>query len=166
MTDAPSDGIVDVQTSGPKTLTVVLHDPNAFSQRCRLRSVKTNKYVNQASGSNEIRNAIIADKRAVLNGQSRKLRADLDELIGEARFYVSGVNITDSVSGSGKVAIECAVGELVRRSYTGLQQIVQNYTDRDVYNSCLPAQSMIDLPLPEYAQTVLSWIGIMVRATR
>ena len=160
VTDAPSGGIVDVQTSGPKTLTVVLHNPNAFLNDVAL-FVKTNKYVNQASGSNEIRNAIIADKRAVLNAQSRKLRADLDELIGEARFYVSGVNITDSVSGSGKVAIECAVGELVRRSYTGLQQIVQNYTDRDVYKSCLPAQSMIDLPLPEYAQTVLSWIGIV-----
>lgn len=159
VTDA-SSGILDVPTSGPKTLAVVLHDSNAFLNDVAL-FVKTNKYVNQASGSNEIRNAIIADKRAVLNAQSRKLRADLDELIGGARFYVSGVNITDSVSGSGKVAIECAVGELVRRSYTGLQQIVKNYTDRDVYNSCLPAQSMIDLPLPEYAQTVLSWIGII-----
>lgn len=159
VTDAPS-GIVDVPTSGPKTLAVVLRDPNAFLNDVAL-FVKTNKYVNQASDSSEIRNAIIADKRAMLNAQARKLRTDLDELIAEAQFYVSGVDITDSVSGSGKVAIECAVGELVRRSYTGLQQIVQNYTDRDVYNSCLPAQSMIDLPLPEYAQTVLGWIGIM-----
>ena len=51
--------------------------------------------------------------------------------------------------------------ELVRRSYTGLQQIKANYTDGDVFNSCLPAQTLIDAPLPEYAQTVLNWVGLM-----
>lgn len=158
VTDAPSD--IDVPASGPKTLTVVLRDSNAFLNDVAL-FVKTNKYVNQASGSGEVRSAIISDKRAMLNAQSRKLRTDLERLIGEAHFYVSGVDVTDAVSGSGRSAVECAMGELVRRSYTGLQQIVQNYTDRDVYNSCLPAQSMIDLPLPEYAQTVFSWIGLL-----
>lgn len=158
VTDAPSD--IDVPASGPKTLTVMLRDSNAFLNDVAL-FVKTNKYVNQASGSGEVRSAIISDKRAMLNSQSRKLRTDLERLIGEARFYVSGVDVTDAVSGSGRSAVECAMGELVRRSYTGLQQIVQNYTDRDVYNSCLPAQSMIDLPLPEYAQTVFSWIGLL-----
>ena len=53
------------------------------------------------------------------------------------------------------------MAELVRRSYTGLQQIKANYTDSDVYNSCLPAQTIIDAPLPEYAQTVLNWVGLM-----
>lgn len=158
VTDAPSD--INVPASGPKTLTVVLRDSNAFLNDVAL-FVKTNKYVNQASGSGEVRSAIISDKRAMLNAQSRKLRTDLERLIGEARYYVAGVDVTDAVSGSGRSAVECAMGELVRRSYTGLQQIVQNYTDRDVYNSCLPAQSMIDLPLPEYAQTVFSWIGLL-----
>ena len=158
VTDIPSD--IDVPVSGPKTLTVALRESNAFLNDVAM-FVKTNKYVNQASGSGEVRNTIISDKRAMLNAQSRKLRTDLERLIGEARFYVSGVDVTDAVSGSGRSAVECAMGELVRRSYTGLQQIVQNYTDRDVYNSCLPAQSMIDLPLPEYAQTVFSWIGLL-----
>lgn len=157
--DGPS-GLVDVPTSGPKTLTVALRDSNAFLNDAAL-FVKTNKYVNQASNSGEVRGAIIDDKRTMLTAQSRKLRADLEEMIGEARFYVSGVDITDAVSGSGKSAIECAMGELVRRSYTGLQQIRQNYTDADVYNSCLPTRSMFELPLPEYAQTVLSWVGLM-----
>lgn len=158
VTDIPSD--IDVPVSGPKTLTVALRESNAFLNDVAM-FVKTNKYVNQASGSGEVRNTIISDKRAMLNAQSRKLRTDLERLIGEARFYVSGVDVTDAVSGSGRSAVECAMGELVRRSYTGLQQIVQNYTDRDVYNSCLPAQSMIDLPLSEYAQTVFSWIGLL-----
>ena len=158
VTDIPSD--IDVPVSGPKTLTVALRESNAFLNDVAM-FVKTNKYVNQASGSGEVRNTIISDKRAMLNAQSRKLRTDLERLIGEARFYVSGVDVTDAVSGSGRSAVECAMGELVRRSYTGLQQIVQNNTDRDVYNSCLPAQSMIDLPLPEYAQTVFSWIGLL-----
>lgn len=157
--DGPS-GLVDVPVSGPKTLTVALRDSNAFLNDAAL-FVKTNKYVNQASDSGEVRGAIIADKRTMLNAQTLKLRADLERLIGEARFYVSGVDVTDAVSGSGKSAIECAMGELVRRSYTGLQQIGQNYTDTDVYNSCLPTRSMFELPLPEYAQTVLSWVGLM-----
>lgn len=159
VTDAPS-GIADIPASGPKTLTVALHDPNAFLNDVAM-FVKTNKYVNQASGTGEVRGTIISDKRAMLNGQSRKLRSDLEGLIGEARFYVSGVDVTESVSGTGKTAVECAMGELVRRSYTGLQQITQNYSESDVYNSCLPAQMIIDLPLPEYAQTVLSWISLM-----
>lgn len=157
--DNPS-GLADVPVSGPKTLTVALRDSNAFLNDAAL-FVKTSKYVYQASNSGEVRDAIIADKRTMLNAQTLKLRADLERLIGEARFYVSGVDVTDAVSGSGKSAIECAMGELVRRSYTGLQQIGQNYTDADVYNSCLPAQSMFELPLPEYAQTVLSWVGLM-----
>ena len=159
VTDAPS-GISDIPTSGPKTLTVALRDSNAFLNDVAL-FVKTNKYVNQASSTGEVRGTIIADKRTMLNGQSRKLRSDLESLIGEARFYVSGVDITESVSGTGKTAVECAMGELIRRSYTGLQQITQNYSDSDVYNSCLPVRTIVDLPLPEYAQTVLNWIGLM-----
>lgn len=159
VTDAPS-GISDIPASGPKTLTVVLHNPNAFLNDVALY-VKTNKYVNQASDMGEVRGTIIADKRAMLNGQYRKLRSDLERSIGEALFYISGVDVTETVSGTGKTAIESAMSELVRRSYTGLQQIVKNYSDSDVYNSCLPAQPIIDLPLPEYAQTVLSWIGLM-----
>ncbi len=52
----------------------------------------------------------------------------LEGLIGEARFYVSGVDVTESVIGTGKTAVECAMGELVRRSYTGLQQITDSVT--------------------------------------
>ena len=159
VTDAPS-GISDIPASGPKTLTVALHDPNAFLNDVAL-FVKTNKYVNQASGTGEVRGTIIADKRAMLNEQYRKFRTDLEGLIGDARFYVSGVDVTESVNGTGKTAVERAMGELVRRSYTGLQQIAQNYSDSDVYNSCMSAQTIIDLPLPEYAQTVLSWIGLI-----
>lgn len=159
VTDAPS-GIAAIPPSGPKTLTVALHNPNAFLNDVAL-FVKTNKYVNQASGAGEARATIIADKRAMLNGQARKLRSDLEGLIGEAHFYVSGVDISESVYGTGKTAVECAIRELVRRSYTGLQQITQQYSDSDVYNSCLPAPTIINLPLPEYAQTVLSWISLM-----
>lgn len=158
LTESPA-GITGTPASGPKTLTVMLRDPNGFLNDVAIL-VKTRKYVNVASGTGEVRNAIIADKREALNAQSRKLRADFEEMIGEARFFVAGVEVTDTVGGSGKAAIECAMGELVRRSYTSLQQIGQIYTDRDIYNSCLPEQSIFEAPLPEYAQTVLNWVGL------
>lgn len=158
-TDAPA-GIGDVPASGPKTLTVALRDPDGFLNDVAT-FVKTKKYVNIASDAGELRQAIIADKRSTLNEQARKLRADLEELIGGARFFVAGVEVTDEVGGTGKGAVEAAMSELVRRSYTGLQQIKANYTDGDVFNSCLPAQTLIDAPLPEYAQTVLNWVGLM-----
>ena len=157
-------GIGGIPPSGPKTLTVALRDPNGFLNDVATY-VKTTKYVNMASGTGEVRAAIIADKRAALNEQYRKLRDDLGEMLGEALFLVAGVEVTDTVSGTGKTAVECAMGELVRRSYTGLQQIKKNYTDTDVYNSCMPAQSILDLPLPEYAETVLSWIGLVGSAS-
>lgn len=159
VTDAVA-GIGGIPVSGPKTLTIALRNSDGFLNDVAMFE-KTSKFVNVASGAGEVRNAIIADKRATLNEQSRKLRSDLEELIGKARFFVAGVEVTDSIGGSGKAAVDCAMNELVRRSYTGLQQIVQDYSDRDVYNSCLPAQTIIDAPLPEYAQTVLDWIGLM-----
>ncbi len=153
-------GIGDIPPSGPKTLTVALREPNGFLNDVATY-VKTTKYVNTASSTGEVRAAIIADKRAALHEQYRKLRSDLDRMLGEARFLVAGVEVTDAVTGTGKTAVECAMGELIRRSYTGLQQIRANYNDADVYNSCLPAQAMLDVALPEYAQTVLSWIGLV-----
>ena len=63
VTDAPS-GIADIPASGPKTLTVALHDPNAFLDDVAM-FVKTNKYLNQASGTGEVRGTIISDKRAM-----------------------------------------------------------------------------------------------------
>lgn len=159
VTDAPA-GIGDIPASGPKSLTVALRDPDGFLNDVAI-FVKTGKYVNIASDSGELRQAIIADKRSTLNEQARKLRADLEELIGGARFFVAGVEVTDEVGGTGRGAIDAAMSELVRRSYTGLQQIKANYTDGDVFNSCLPAQTLIDAPLPEYAQTVLNWVGLM-----
>ena len=158
-TDAPA-GIGDIPVSGPKTLTVALRDPDGFLNDVAT-FVKTSKYVNIASDTGELRQAIIADKRSTLNEQARKLRADLEKLIGGARFFVAGVEVTDEVGGTGRGAVDAAMSELVRRSYTGLQQIKANYTDGDVFNSCLPAQTLIDAPLPEYAQTVLNWVGLM-----
>ena len=158
-TDAPA-GIGDIPASGPKTLTVALRDPDGFLNDVAT-FVKTSKYVNIASDTGELRQAIIADKRSTLNEQARKLRADLEKLIGGARFFVAGVEVTDEVGGTGRGAVDAAMSELVRRSYTGLQQIKANYTDGDVFNSCLPAQTLIDEPLPEYAQTVLNWVGLM-----
>lgn len=154
------DDLFDLPGLGPKTLTVVLRDPNGFLSDVGTY-VKTRKYVNVTSGSGEVRNAIIADKRQSLNAQAMKLRADLEELISHARFFAGGVGVTDEVSGTGKDAIASAMGLLIRRSYTGLQQIKKNYSDNDVYNACIPVQASLDASLPEYAETALSWIGLM-----
>lgn len=159
VTDAPNSAM-DVVSSGPKTLTVVLRDPNGFLNDVGI-FVKTGKYVNIASGTGEVRNAIIADKRQSLNSQAKKLRSDLEELLTEARYFAAGVEITDEVGGSGKDAVSRAMGMLIRRSYTGLQQIKKNFSEKDVYSSCFPAESLLDTGLPEYAETVFSWIGLI-----
>lgn len=158
VTDAPS-GVLDVPSSGPKTLTVVLRDANAFMNDVGI-FVKTRKYVNLANGTGEVRNAIITDKRQANTALSTKLREDFKEYLTTARYFAAGVEVTDEVGGSGKDAIASAMGILVKRSYTGLQQIRDNYSERDVYQNCLAAQSMMDAALPEYVETVFSWIAL------
>ncbi len=157
VTELPSDGLYDIPRSGPKTLSVVLKDPNPLLGDVST-FVKTRKYVNLASGSGEVRNAIIADKRQANAALSLKLREDLKEQLSNARYFVNGVEVTDEVGGSGKDAVASVAGILVRRSYTGLQQLKANYSERDVYQSCLAAQSMIEVTVPEYVETVFGWI--------
>ncbi|HJG30547.1 MAG TPA: BREX system P-loop protein BrxC [Collinsella ihuae] len=155
-----SNELFDLPRSGPKTLTVVLRGANAFLNDMATY-VKTRKYVNVASGAGEVRNAIIADKRQALGGQAVKLRTDFEALLTDARFIAGGVEVTDEVNGMGKEAVANALRLLIKRSYTGLQQLKQNFSDNDVYNSCSSSQAALDVSLPEYVETVLSWIGLM-----
>lgn len=159
VTEGPR-GELDVLPLAPKTLTVLLRDADRFLNDVGM-FVKTRKFVNVASGTGEVRQAIIVDKRQAQNAQARKLRADLEELLEGARFFAGGVEVTDEVAGSGKAAIDSAMALLIKRSYTGLQQIKENFTERDVYNSCLPARGVLDAGLPEYVETVYSRIGLM-----
>lgn len=159
VTEAPT-GILDTPRSAPKTMTVVLRDANAFLNEVSL-FVKTARYVNLASGSGEVRNAIVADKRQALAPQARKLRSDFEELLTNARYFAAGVEVTEEVGGSGKDAIAHAMVLLVKRSYTGLQQIKRNYSEKDVYSNCLQSQSSIVVSMPEYVETVFSWIGLV-----
>lgn len=159
VTDTP-DGPLDVLRMGPKTLTVVLRDPNEFLNDVGVR-VKTSKYVNVASAAGDVRNAIIADKRQSLAALALKLRADFDELLSQARFYAAGVEVTDEIGGNGKTAVSNAMVILIKRSYTGLQQIKKNYTEKDVVSGCFPAQAMLDMGSAEFVETVFSRIGLV-----
>ena len=160
VTDMPT-GMFDIPQSGPKTLTIVLRGANAFLNDVSMY-VKTNRYVNLAvSDLGEVRSNFISDKRKALGILAKQLRDDLGGLLADARYYASGVEITEEFGGYGRDAVSSAMCLLIKRSYTGLQQIKQNYTEKDVYNSCFPEQSMIDAGMPEYVETVYSRIGLL-----
>lgn len=144
----------------PKTLMVVLQNANAFLNDVSLYE-KTKTFVNTASTGGEVRRAIIADKRQANTGLYAKLRSDFEELLGNAKFAVGGVDITNEVNGAGKAAITSAMSILIRRSYTNLQQLGRNFTERDIQQTVLAPQASLETMLPEYVETVASRIGLL-----
>lgn len=152
------DSTLDALPCPPKTLAVVLRGANDYMNGVSM-FVKTRKYVQVASSAGEIRQAIIQDKRAANNTLAVKLRNDLSELLTNAEFNAGGVDVTNEVSGSGKASIESALTLLVKRSYTNLQQVRKNYTDKDVYKACLMPQTEMTAGDGEHVGSVLSYIG-------
>ena len=152
----PESELDTVVPTAPKTLSIALR--NARNFLVGLRAFKqTERYCNINSGSSDVRAAIIHDKQ-VANGKAyERLRDEFKELLADALFNAGGVDVTDRVTGIGKDAVESAALELVRRSYTGLQQIGRNYTDNDVYSQCITGQQSFG-GLPEYCETALSRI--------
>lgn len=149
---------VPAQPTPSKWLSITLADAGDFMRGVRTFK-QTQTYVNLNSGTGEHREAILSDKREA-NGKLRaKLRAQLEELVTAARYNVAGVDVTNEVSGSGKQAVEAGARQLVRRSYTSLQQLPRNFKDDEIGSQCLSAP--LDGLLPEYANTVLGRVGLL-----
>ncbi|MBQ3328556.1 MAG: hypothetical protein IJG88_01220, partial [Eggerthellaceae bacterium] len=106
----------------------------------------------------EIREAILHDKQVANGKLYARLKDELAQLLSDARYNAGGVDITGQVTGTAADAVQSAAQELVRRSYTGLQQIGQKFTDNDVYTQCFSSEAL--LGLPEYCETVLSRIRL------
>ena len=151
----PEGLIADMVPTAPKTLSVALRDAKEFLLGVR-NFKQTERYANAKSGSSDVRQAIIVDKQVANGKLYNRLRDEMRDLLTGARFNAGGVDVTDKVSGSGKDAVESALTELVRRSYTGLQQITAKYTDNDVYSQCISKQEQLAGGLEEYCETVLA----------
>ncbi|MGI6033285.1 MAG: BREX system P-loop protein BrxC [Coriobacteriales bacterium] len=156
----PESELETMYPTPQKTLSIVLTNQNDFLLGLR-KFKQTERYCNISSGSSDIRAAIIHDKQTANRKLYKQLRNQLEDLLTNATYNAGGVDVTDKVTGSGKDAVESAAVELVRRSYTGLQQVKENYSDKDVYSQCLNAQQLFDTTLPEYCQTVLSRIKLL-----
>jgi hypothetical protein len=151
--------LTSVVPSAPKTLTIALQNSGEFLLELR-RFRQTERYCNINSSSDDIRSSILLDKQKANGKRYIHLRDELRDLLSDALFSAAGVDITDRVTGTGKDAVESAALELVKRSYSGLQQIGQNITDNDVYNQCLAGQQLFS-ELPEYCKTVLARIKML-----
>ena len=157
-TDQESDQMFgEVVPTPPKTLTIALRDSHDFIVGVRTFK-QTERYTQVASGGSEVRATIIRDKQMANGKLYARLRLQIEDLLSNASFNAGGVDVTDRVSGTSASAVNSAAQELVRRSYTGLQQIGTKITDNDVYSQCVsPAMS---LGLPEYCETVLARIRL------
>lgn len=145
---------MEVEPTGPKTLSITLQNSGEFMEGVRTFK-QTETYVNQKTGSEEHLNAILSDKRKANGRLHQRLKGMLSDLLGKARYNVAGVDVTNVVYGSGKDAVENAAQELVRRSYTGLQQLDRSFKDETIAQQCSEPQ----MRLPEYATTVLARVG-------
>ena len=154
MVDAGQRLGLEVEPTGPKTLSITLQNAGEFMEGVRTFK-QTETYVNQKTGSEEHLNAILSDKRKANGKLRQRLKDMLAELLGKARYNVAGVDVPDAVTGKGKDAVESAAQELVRRSYPGLQQLDRNFKDETIAQQCSEPQ----MHLPEYANTVLARIG-------
>ncbi|WP_251178638.1 BREX system P-loop protein BrxC [Adlercreutzia agrestimuris] len=146
--------------SAPKTLSVALMGADSLISDIRIYK-QTEKYANVHGTSGEVRAAILMDKRDANMALYSKIRDEFTDLLAEARYSAGGAEVTDSLSGTGKDALANAMSELVKKSYTGLQQVSERITDTDVYNNCVAAQTKLDGMLPEYTETLYSQIGVL-----
>ncbi len=144
----------------PKTLSVALMGADSLISDIRIYK-QTEKYANVHGSSGEIRAAILMDKRDANMALYSKIRDEFTDLLTEARYSAGGAEVTDLLSGTGKDALTSAMAELVKKSYTGLQQVSEKITDTDVYGNCVSPQARLSGTLPEYVETLYAQIGML-----
>lgn len=154
------EGSLSTIPSAPKTLTVALMGADSLISDIRIYK-QTEKYANVHGTSGEVRAAILMDKRDANMALYSKIRDEFTDLLTEARYSAGGAEVTDSLSGTGKDALASAMAELVKKSYTGLQQVSERITDTDVYGNCVSPQAKLGGMLPEYVETLYSQIGML-----
>ena len=156
VTDYEADGLfADQVPTPPKTLTVALRGARDFLHDVGTYK-KTDHYTHVNIGATEVRQAIIVDKQTANLKLQRTLVGQLRDLLTHATYNAGGVDVTGQVTGAGRDAVNSALLELVRRSYTGLQQITCNYTDNDIYSQVTNAQMGLGGALEDYCQSVLA----------
>lgn len=159
VTDFVADGLYGAITpTQPKTLAVRLVDARAFLLGVRTH-LQTERYANKASGAGEVREAIITDKRIANQDLYGRLKGMMTDLLTHATYNAGGADVTDRVRGTGKDAVQSGMLELVRRSYSSLQQVPRKFSDKEVWQQAVATQ-MITV-LPEYCETVLARIGLL-----
>lgn len=154
------DGLLSTIPAAPKTLSVALMDADSLISDIRIFK-QTEKYANVHGTSGEVRAAILRDKRDANMALYAKIRDEFTELLTEARYSAGGAEVTDAVSGSGKDVLVNAMTELIKKSYTGLQQVSERITDNDVYSNCVSPREKLGGELPEYVETLYSQIGML-----
>lgn len=154
------EGSLSTIPSAPKTLSVALMGADSLISDIRIYK-QTEKYANVHGTSGEVRAAILMDKRDANMALYSKIRDEFTDLLTEARYSAGGAEVTDSLSGTGKDALTSAMAELVKKSYTGLQQVSERITDTDVCGNCVSPQTKLGGTLPEYVETLYSQIGML-----
>ena len=154
------EGSLSTIPSAPKTLSVALVGADSLISDIRIYK-QTEKYANVHGSSGEVRAAILMDKRDANMSLYAKIREEFTDLLTEARYSAGGAEVTDTLSGTGKDALVSAMSELIKKSYTGLQQVSERITDNDVYGNCVTTQTKFDGALPEYVETLYSQIGLL-----
>jgi len=154
------EGSLSTIPSAPKTLSVALMGADSLISDIRIFK-QTEKYANVHGTSGEVRAAILMDKRDANMALYAKIRDEFTDLLTEARYSAGGAEVTEMLSGTGKEALASAMEELIKKSYTGLQQVSERITDTDVYGNCVSPQAKLGGTLPEYVETLYSQIGML-----
>lgn len=142
--------------SSPKTLSVAVKDSKEFLLAVA-RFCRTSKYISLKRGVDSVREAILSDKEKANYELRKSLKVMFADLLTNASYFCEGVDITPKVSGSGKDAVANGMLELVKRTYTSLQQLTVKFDNDLVFSQCTNKQ-MVGM-LPEYCQTVLNFIN-------
>lgn len=153
-------GSLSTIPSAPKTLSVALVGADSLISDIRIYK-QTEKYANIHGSGTEIRASILMDKRDANMALYAKIRDEFTDLLTEARYSAGGSEVTDTLSGAGKDALVSGMSELIKKSYTGLQQVSERITDNDVYGNCVSPQVKLGGTLPEYVETLYSQIGML-----
>lgn len=153
-------GSLSTIPSAPKTLSVALVGADSLISDIRIYK-QTEKYANVHGSGTEVRASILMDKRDANMALYAKIRDEFTDLLTEARYSAGGAEVTDTLFGTGKDALVSGMTELIKKSYTGLQQVSERITDNDVYGNCVSTQAKLGGTFPEYVETLYSQIGML-----
>jgi len=154
-------GILAMQNTGKAELLAILPADNRLIDNARL-FLKTQKYVQQNSGGDETRTAILT-QRGQQNAARRTTMQEIGEnLLGKATLYLNGARLDSVGVGDAGLRFSKACQELISFAFPNLRMLKGTYDESSLSNALLSTSELLfgpDQALSEAEQEVQNYVS-------